>query len=507
VVVKADNTLVLEPKVYAVLLSIHYNLPLLCYKIQYNLPLLCYKKILLLPIILYKTAKFVYFRNILVELENWRKSDSRKPLILRGARQVGKTTAINIFGKTYAQFISLNLEKPEEADLFHKGQNIQRLVEAIFFLHNKNIQQKADTLLFIDEIQAVPKAISLLRYFYEEIPELHVIAAGSLLETILKENISVPVGRVEYKVLRPVSFDEFLKAVGEAASAEIIKQIPLPEYAQNKLLQLFHSYALIGGMPEAVQHYSVHRDLGALTSIYESILVSYLEDVEKYARNTTMVQIIRHCIRSAFGEAGGRISFQGFGQSNYKSREVAEALRTLEKTLLVKLVYPVTQTQLPLLSDKRKKPRLQVLDTGLMNRFAGLQASLLGVSSLNNIYEGKVAEHIVGQELLARKFNILHENFFWVREKKGAEAEVDFVVPLEDKVIPLEVKNGATGKLKSLHQFMDSVPHTMAVRLYSGTLNVHAAITPNGKNFHLLNLPYYLVSQLDSYLNWFQKQI
>jgi uncharacterized protein len=449
----------------------------------------------------------MYFRRILLELDKWKISPNRKPLILRGARQVGKTTAVRLFGEGYEQFIYLNLENYEDASLFHKSNGIQNLVEAIFFHHSKSLQKRTNTLLFIDEIQAVPKAIAWLRYFYEDLPELHVIAAGSLLETVLKENVSIPVGRVEYKILHPVSFDEFLTAMNESMAADLLKQIPIKEYSHEKILQLFHTYSLIGGMPEVVQHYAEHRDLNSLTPIYESILVSYLEDVEKYARNTSLTQVIRHCIRAAYTEAGSRIAFHGFGQSNYKSREVGEALRTLEKTLLIRLVYPVTQTQLPLLPDKRKKPRLQVLDTGLMNRFAGLQASLLGIASLNNLYEGKVVEHIVGQELLARKSNILNEIYFWVREKKDAEAEVDFVVAFEDKIIPLEVKSGAVGRLKSLHQFMERVPHNLAIRLYSGKLNFHAAETPNGKKFHLLNLPYYLISRLDDYLYWFQKQI
>lgn len=447
----------------------------------------------------------MYKRLILSELEKWKLSTHRKPLILRGARQVGKTTAIHLFAQHYPQYIYLNLERPEEAKLFRQFQNVHQLIEAIFFLHQKNLQQKHQTLLFIDEIQQVPEALSMLRYFYEEIRELHVIAAGSLLETVLKENISIPVGRVEYRVLKPVTFYEFLVALNELEAAKMLHQIPLKEFAHDKLLQLFHTYTLIGGMPEVVQHYVTYRDLTSLSVIYESILVSYLDDVEKYARNNFLTQVVRHCIRTAFAEAGKPISFNGFGQSNYKSREVGEAIRILEKVMLLKLVYPTSVYSQPLLPDKRKKPKLQILDTGLMNRFAGLQAGIIGTKNLNEIYSGRIAEHIVAQELLAANFNVLNELCFWVREKKDASAEVDYLFAFEDKLIPIEVKSGAVGKLRSLHQFMDSAPHAIAVRLYNGQVNIHKATSPNGKPYHLINLPYYLTSQLQSYLDWFKK--
>jgi len=447
----------------------------------------------------------VHTRLILKELESWKKKPSRKPLILRGARQVGKTTAVDLFGKTYPQYIRINLEQKEAAKIFDQFDDVEKLAEALFYMNKLKWQQRHETLLFIDEIQQVPKAISQLRYFYEQIPELHVIAAGSLLETVLSENISIPVGRVEYRVLRPVNFYEFLLALNETPSAEALTTMPFKEFMHEKLMQLFHTYTLIGGMPEIIQQYAKHHDLQALSDTYDAILVSYLDDVDKYARNSTMVQVIQHCIRSLFTEAGKRISFAGFGNSNYKSREIGEALRVLERIMLAHLIYPVSAAISPMAGDKRKKPRLQVLDTGLLNRYAGLQIDIVGTRNIDEIYEGRISEHIAGQEILSTSFSPLHSLHFWARNKKGSDAEVDFIIPFNNLLIPVEVKSGASGKLKSLQMFMDNCPHDIAIRLYNGKMNIHPAKTPGGKTYHLLNLPYYMASQLTNVLQWFKE--
>ena len=163
--------------------------------------------------------------------------------------------------------------------------------------------------------------------------------------------------------------------------------------------------------------------------------------------------------------------------------------------------------RLPLLPDHKKSPRLQVLDTGMLNFFAGIQKEILGTADLNKVYQGTLIEHLVGQELLATQFSALSGLNFWVREKQASTAEVDYIWPFEGKLIPIEVKSGTEGKLKSLHLYMDMAPHTMALRFYAGKLSITKALTQGGKTYHLLNLPYYLVSQTDSYLQWFQKQI
>ena len=449
----------------------------------------------------------MFDRKIEISLEKWRLQKNRKPLVLRGARQVGKTTLIEQFAGKFDQYIYLNLELPEDRKPFEKFTTIDDLLQALFFLKNKSYQQKKNSLIFIDEIQEVPEALNVLRFFYEQEPDVYVIAAGSLLETIFNQKVSFPVGRVDYLVVRPAGFSEFLNALGEKTALEQLYNIPLPSFAQEKLMQLFHTYAIIGGMPEIVQHYANTKDITALSGIYESLITGYLDDVEKYAGNNTQLQVIRHAIRASYAEAGKRIKFQGFGKSNYGSREMGEALRTLEKALLLHLIYPVTGATLPLLPDTRKSPRLQVLDTGMLNYFLGIQKQIIGTKDLNNVYGGTIIEHLAGQELLAIQYNALSALHFWVREKATSTAEIDYIYPWNGKLIPIEVKSGTEGTLRSLHLYMDNAPHNMAVRLYAGALNISALRTASGKNYFLLNLPYCLVSQMEAYLLWFKNQI
>lgn len=449
----------------------------------------------------------MFSRKILSSLEKWRSQPTRKPLVLRGARQVGKTTLIQQFSGQFEQYIYLNLELSADRQPFEQFRDIDTLLQAVFFLKNKRYEQKQDTLIFIDEIQEVPEALNILRYFYEEAGEIPVIAAGSLLETIFNQRISFPVGRVDYLVLRPASFPEFLDAIGESSAFQQLHKIPLADFAKDKLMQLFHTYALIGGMPEIVNKYAESKDLTALSTIYESIIVGYLDDVEKYASSNNQIQVIRHAIRASYGEAGKRIKFQGFGKSNYSSREIGEALRTLEKALLIHLVYPETNVTLPLMPDMKKSPRLQLLDTGMLNYFIGIQREIIGTTDLNAVYGGTMIEHLVGQEILANQFQALSHLNFWVREKNASTAEIDFIYQFEGKLIPVEVKAGTEGTLKSLHLFMDMAPHSMAVRFYAGELSINKLQTVTGRDYYLLNLPYCLVSQLESYLIWFAGEI
>lgn len=448
----------------------------------------------------------MFYRNTFEELKKWSKSPTRRPLILRGARQVGKTTIVDVFGGTFDHYIKLNLETPDDKNLFTTSTDIDKLVQAIFFTRQKELANIADTLLFIDEIQQVDGALNMLRYFYEKYPDLRVIAAGSLLETVLNRKTNVPVGRVEYRVMRPVSFPEFLKALGYNLALEQLEHLPLNDFAHHTLLGFFHTYALIGGMPEIIANYADKKDLTALPAIYDRLINAYLDDVEKYGKTDTHVRVIRHCIRVCFAEAGKRIKFQHFGRSDYSSREVAEALRTLEKVFLLSLLYPTISPVLPLLPDLRKSPRLQVLDTGMMNYFLGIQTDILGTDDLNKVYQGTIIEHLVGQELLALDFSPLSGLNFWVREKKTSLAEIDYVYPFEGQLIPIEVKAGKTGSLKSLHLFMDEAPHDLSIRFWSEPLNLSTITTPSGKSFRLLSLPYYLASQTEKYIAWLKAQ-
>jgi hypothetical protein len=327
-----------------------------------------------------------------------------------------------------------------------------------------------------------------------------------MLETLLDINSAVPVGRVDYRVMRPVSFPEFLGALDNDLALAQLENMPVNDFAHTALLDLFHSFALVGGMPEIVAKYSQTKDLTALSKVYDRLINAYLDDVEKYGRKETVTRVIRHCIRASFQEAGKRITFNRFGHSEYSSREAGEALRILERIYLISIVYPSITATLPITPDYRKSPRLHVLDTGMMNYFLGIQTNILGTDDLNKIHQGTIIEHLVGQELLSGQFNPLSGLNFWTREKKTSQAEVDYVYPFEGQLIPIEVKSGKSGSLKSLHIFMDEAPHDMAIRFYADGLQLTEVQTPSGKPFLLLSLPYYLASQTPKYIAWLKSE-
>ena len=442
-------------------------------------------------------------RHISSELLKWKNASDRKPLILRGARQVGKTTLIHQFAKGYKNQILINLELGEDKRFFTDFQNVQTIVEALCISRNIPTTEKKNTLLFIDEIQESPEAIAFLRYFYEMEPEIHVIAAGSLLEHAMKKVKSFPVGRVTMLYLFPINFPEFLYATGSTSVLEQLNTIPINETAHKTTLDLFNRYAIIGGMPEVVSKYVETKSIADLPPVYESIWETYKEDVVKYASNNTETRIIRHIMSTAHLFVDSRIKFQNFGNSNYRSREVGEAFRNLDDAKVIQLIYPTTHTSPPLLPDLKKSPRLQFLDTGLINHELNIQAEMLAMYDLNDAYRGAVIPHLVAQELMSLNANKNIKPVFWVREKKQSSAEVDLVVQFKKMVIPIEIKSGKEGKLKSLHQFVEEASHPYAVRMYAGKFSIERHTTRSGKSYFLMNLPYYLSTKLFDYLNYF----
>lgn len=309
------------------------------------------KSIAILPMLI-KREYVMFDRSIIKELEKWSKRKNRKPLILRGARQVGKTTAVEMFSKNFLQYIYLNLDKKSDLDLF-ENKDFNRLLDSIFYIKGMSKEQK-QTLIFIDEIQNSPQAVASLRYFYEEAPNLYVISAGSLLEPLLDLRISFPVGRCEYMKMNPFTFREFLGALNESKSIELVENCEFPDYAHTKLMDLFSDYTLTGGMPEAVKVYVETKDRIEVNRVYESLIISYLEDIEKYSKNDNFSRVLSHSLKFAFKLAGDRIKFEGFGNANYKSREIGEALRTLEKSMLLNLTYPLTGLNYPFDPNHRK---------------------------------------------------------------------------------------------------------------------------------------------------------
>jgi len=437
-------------------------------------------------------------------LLEWKESSHRKPLLLRGARQVGKTTLVEHFAKSYTYNITLNLERAADLRYFTDFTDAKTIVEALFATYGIPSAQKAETLLFIDEIQESPTAIALLRYFYEDVPELHLVAAGSLLEHVIRKVKNFPVGRINYLYLQPLNFIEYLEAKQHSRALEEINKLPVESYAQPILKELFHEYAIIGGMPEVVKTYLETNSLADLGVVYESIWATYKEDVEKYAQNTTDARVIKHIMNTAHLYLDQRIKFQNFGNSNYKSREVGEAMRNLNDARIIQLIYPSTNTSPPIQSDLKKSPRLQFLDTGLVNYELKIQANMLALDDLNTAYKGAVIPHLITQELISLNTLQYKNPNFWVREKAQSSSEVDLIFQANDKIIPIEIKSGKEGKLKSLHQFIEQCEHPCAVRLYAGEFKIEQHQTPiNKKAYLLLNLPYYLGTKIPEYINWF----
>ena len=406
-----------------------------------------------------------------------------------------------MFASEFAVFLNVNLEVATDRAIFEKLDSVTDILNAIY-LHKNVAPKEGNTLLFIDEIQESPQAIQLLRYFYEQLPDLYVIAAGSLLEFSLKAVPSFPVGRVEYLCLHPLDFEEYLVALEYKMAIDQLNQVPTAEFALDTLLKLFHEYAIVGGMPEVVQLYAKTKNIASIKPIYEQLWQSYKDDVEKYARNKTERNVIRHIIDKAAHE-NDRIKFEKFGQSNFRSREVGEAMRTLDMAKIIQLIYATTSLIPPITTDLKKRPRLQLLDTGLLNHAMGLQGEMIGIKDLSDFYRGKIIQHLVTQQLIAIHENPSYKPHFWVRESKDANAEVDLVFQYGKYIVPIEVKSGEQGRLRSLHQFVERTNHPYAVRLYANKLKVEKSITPGGKEYLLLNLPYCLANKLPQYIKWF----
>jgi len=439
-------------------------------------------------------------RSALKYLAEWKESKGRKPLVIRGARQVGKTTLVKEFAKQYDVFLDLNLEKSADRQLFEDYQQVRELITAIFF-HKEKRKTGGTTLLFIDEIQFSKPAVAGLRYFYEEANDIHVIVAGSLLETIIDvRKISFPVGRVQYMALRPCSFLEFLDGTGRSFDIDLIQNLQVESVIHDRIIKAFHEYTLVGGMPAAVLQYAENKDILSVKEVYESLLLSYHDDVEKYTENANLIRIIRTILSVGWASAGEAIAFERFGGTSYSSKEISAAFQTIQKAMLLELVYPVSETQMPLLPNLRKRPKLIWLDTGLVNFRSGIQREVFSVSDIRDVWRGRIAEHIVAQELLALSDSLLAKRIYWRRDKQGSEAEVDFVYQYNGLAIPVEVKSGHNSKLKSLHLYMETAPHGIAVRVWSNPFSVDEVATPTGKKFKLINIPFYYLGVLDKVL-------
>jgi predicted AAA+ superfamily ATPase len=438
----------------------------------------------------------IFYRELEAELKEWKNNKSHKPLILRGARQVGKTTLVRKFAKHFDYFIELNLEKANDKLFFTFSDQVQDIMDNIFLSRNIYYEKDKTYLLFIDEIQQYPKAIQLLRYFYEDLPEIYIISAGSLLEFALGDIISFPVGRVQQMMLYPLNFEEFLLALNKKAIHNKWKSLDINEFVHYELESLFNQYILVGGMPEAVSVFiGSGFQLSAIKPIFESIWTSYLDDALKYGKNEKEIKVLQFVLQSAPFTLD-RINFTKWGQNLYKSREISDAMHQLQKAKILYLIYPTTQTKLPVIPDYKKRPRIQFLDTGLLNFINNKTSSLIINHDLNDSYRGQIHNHVVIQELMSNAHSMLETFHFWVREESTANAEVDVVLPYKNLLIPVEIKAGAVGRLKSLHEYMNRTNHNIGVRLLHNKLSTETVTTNSNKIFTLYNLPIYLSSRI-----------
>ena len=440
----------------------------------------------------------MFYRYVLKQMESWRTDESRKPLILRGARQVGKTTVVNEFGKGFANYLSFNLERDGDKALLEMNLPTDDLVNYLFARKGKR-KADGDTLVFIDEIQNSPKTVSRLRYFYEDRPDLHVIAAGSLLENVVDVNTSFPVGRVDFLPVRPCSFKEFVAAIGKGSQLEIMENEKLTTAFHSEYMSLFNQYFIVGGMPEAVQHFADHRDLLAMSNIYARLLRAYMDDVEKYTRTGKMTDVVRFIIQNGWMQAGATVTLGNFNGSGYKSREVGEAFRLLQKAMLLELAYPTTSAVLPAIPEQRRMPKLFWFDTGLVNYVGKVRKDIVGTDAILDLWKGRIAEQVVAQELLTLNNDINQTRTFWTKGRGEQGAEVDLLWIVDGELIPIEVKSGHNSHLRSLHSFMDESPVSVAVRVWSGPFSVDDVVTLGRKKpFRLVNLPFYLLWNIEN---------
>lgn len=441
----------------------------------------------------------MFRRNIISKLEAWKQDKKHKPLILRGARQVGKTTVVNEFGSLFDNYLYFNLERNENAKLFEMEIPLDDLVNMLYASVGK-VKKEGTTLVFIDEIQNSPRTIALLRYFYEQRPDLYVIAAGSLLENLVDVKVSFPVGRVQYLALRPCSFSEFLGAIGKNNLLAVLSQ--KAEYTvafHEQLMHLFNQYTIVGGMPEAVQQYAETQDVIGIEDVYETLVQAYKDDSEKYVRGNKLTDVVRFILSYGWAFSGETITLGNFANSGYKSREVGEAFRLLEKAMLLEMVYPVSSTQLPIIPETKRMPKLIWFDTGLVNYQAGIRKEIIGSTDMVDSWHGHIAEQITAQELLALEDRVGHHRSFWAKPNNGAE--VDFIFAHNSKLYPIEVKSGTNAHLRSLQVFMDSSDVNIAIRIWSKTYSIDKVKTIHGKEFSLINLPFYLIGNLRSVLD------
>jgi len=438
-------------------------------------------------------------RSLEVDLKTWIGSARRKPLIIRGARQVGKSTLIRKFAKDQGlNLIEINLEKHFVTNNVFASFDMKKILRELEAIVGEKIDSNSKLLLFLDEIQAAPAAIAALRYFYEDLSWLPVIAAGSLLEFALADfSYSMPVGRVEYRYLGPLGFQEFLAALGEEFLLEAlraVRQEGVSATAHSKLLERQREFLLVGGMPEVVAEFVATENFEKCQSIQGGLLATFQDDFSKYSSGSKLQRLRRVFAQLAIS-VGRKIKYSNFSKDE-KSREIRSALDLLMMAQLCQPVYHSNCSGLPLAATQDYDVyKILFLDVGLLNKALGLswkQISDLDERTLVN--EGVLAEQFVGQELLYRNQGKEAPSLnYWLRDGKSKNAEIDYVISDGQNILPLEVKSGKSGTLRSLHLFAELKNISSAIRLDLNTPSKQK-IDLQGKSYELESLPLYCAS-------------
>lgn len=445
-------------------------------------------------------------RRIALEyLNNWKTRPNRKPLILRGARQVGKSYLVRIFAeKEGLDLLELNLETEAGILECFQSKNPLEIISLLELKTNRKIIP-GKTILFLDEIQKATEIFASLRYFYEKLPELHVILAGSLFDFVFEEhNFSMPVGRIEYLYLGPMTFKEFLEGLGKENLSQYLSaysfrdKLPLPIH--EELLKLFKIYLVIGGMPEAVQTYKDTNSFLEVDRVKKSILLTYRDDFSKYS-SPGKKSILQKVFQTLPASVGKKIKYMNLAPDE-KIHDIKKALHLLSMARIYTPVYHTAGNGIPLRAQINEKiQKCLMLDVGLLNSAYGYSyADFISLENDALFNIGNICEQFVGQHLLyAGETFEEPELFYWVREKSQSSAELDFLISVGPKIIPIEVKAGKTGTLKSLQSFLKEKEFSFGVRFNANLPILQKAdfSLPNTKGeFQLLSLPVYMVEDI-----------
>lgn len=412
----------------------------------------------------------IYFkRSIDVELQRWMKETKRKPLLLRGARQIGKSSTVRNLGKSFKYYVEVNFDDRKElSQLFEKPLSPQEICDQLALFYRTPIIP-GETLLFLDEIQMSRAALTRLRYFYEQYPELHLIAAGSLLEFAIAEMPSFSVGRIRSLFLYPFSFEEFITAFGDemlvAAYRKASPEKPLSEIIHKQLVERLKIFLIIGGMPESVSEYVRTKNLLHSSQVLGDIIVSLKSDFAKYKERVPALRIAE-VFNSVVRQAEGKFVYERVAESG-SNVMIKQALELL---IMAGLVYPITHTAangIPLGAEINPKYRRVILcDTGLFQHILNLDVSqILITDDFQVVNKGALAEIFAGTELL--KASSCYDEaqlYCWHREKSQSNAQVDYVIQHNNSVLPIEIKAGTKGAMQSLRVFMTEKHLTKGVR-------------------------------------------